>query len=474
MPCVVTKTAVNYNPPAIRMMITDEAHIALNRFGLGARASEQGKITRPQKWLKDQVTRGPVRQTSLDKPPDADHVTGLYRMVRTSRMENNSETLEQARKGIRTVASEEIRAALTERITTDRPFAERLVAFWSNHLCISITGGKVILGGLAGAYEREAIRPHVFGKYEDMVMASAKHPAMLLYLDNAQSIGPDSRAGKHVRERGQRQEVGLNENYARELLELHTLGVDGGYTQKDVRELARILTGWGLGRTPGEDRTMTFRFTRIFHEPGNKMVLGKTYKDSGVQEGEAVIKDLVRHPSTARFIATKLATHFIDDTPPQEAVRTLAQVFMDTKGDLRQVSLALIDLEAAWDPAYKKFKTPQDWLISVVRTFDADEAPALAPNMLRQLRQPFWSPPSPKGYGDLTREWADPDSLMNRAELSRSIAKWIAPRLPAGVDVARLIGVPEGTPLATMLADRSISKQERVALAFAAPSFQWR
>ena len=450
--------------------------IALNRFGLGTRYRERGQIKKPRQWLKDQLKPGPVPQTSLSKLPDSDHVTGLYRALRKGQMENNPDALEEARGGIQNVTRDEIQGALTQRITTDRPFAERLVAFWSNHLCISLAGGKVIIGALAGSYERDVIRPHVLGRYEDMVLASARHPAMLLYLDNARSIGPESRAGKHLRRRGRQQgeQGGLNENYARELMELHTLGVDGGYSQDDVRELARIFTGWGMGRNPGEGRSIAFRFTNVFHEPGNKSVLGKTYKAAGPTEGESVIRDLVRHPSTARFIAAKLATHFIDDNPPPEAINTLERVFHDTQGNLHEVSLALVDLKEAWSPAYRKFKTPQEWLISLARALNAEDSPRLFPALLRQLRHPLWSPPSPKGYGDLTREWADPDALMNRAELARSVAKWAAPHIARPSELLNVLDLPEDDPLIAMLNDKNISKQERIALAFASPTFQWR
>ena len=227
-------------------------------------------------------------------------------------------------------------------------------------------GAKVLVAPLAGSYEREAIRPHVLGRFEDMVLASAKHPAMLVYLDNFQSIGPASR-GAALGGRGQGQRRGLNENYARELLELHTLGVDGGYTQQDVQELAKILTGWtvgGLGAGAGAAdgaraaarRSMAgqpdhgrigFAFQEVLHEPGAKTVLGARYGEAGVEEGERAIRALCRHPSTARFVATKLVTHFVSDEPPAAAVDRIARVFRDTDGDLRAVSAALVDLPEA-------------------------------------------------------------------------------------------------------------------------------
>ena len=457
-------------------MLDQEARIAFNRFGLGPRHSARTKVANPRRWLKEQIQEKEVPLDPSIELPEPSYVAQLYQNLRQARINSDMEMQAETRKSIVEVTRQEIQHALTQRITSSRPFAERLVAFWSNHLCISITGGKIILGGFAGAYEREVIRPHVFGKYEDMVLASAKHPAMLIYLDNAQSIGPNSRAGKRLSQRRQQggPEVGLNENYARELLELHTLGVDGGYDQDDVRQLAEILTGWGLDRGSLQQQRVAFRFNPGLHEPGNKKVLSKQYNGSGITKGERVIRDLVHHPSTARFIASKLASHFIADDPPEQAVQKLEHVFKKSGGDLYKVSMALLDVEEAWDPAYKKFKTPQEWLISVGRALGVDESPRLFPMLLTQLRQPMWAPPSPKGYGDTIKEWADPDALMNRAELSRSIAKVVANRITAPGMLVEFFGLESDSHLADMLNESSTPKTERIALAFAAPAFQWR
>src|SRR6188768_2311182 len=211
---------------------------ALNRFGLGARRNERRSLSDPRNWLKAQLDGGPptLRAPEGASPGDiGDALRGL-------RMQGQGNDLDrrEARKRIVALGTTEVRAALTERATSERPFVERLVAFWSNHLCVSL-GAKVLVAPLAGSYERDVIRPHVLGRFEDMVLASAKHPAMLVYLDNFQSIGPTSRGATRGRGRGTR---GLNENYARELLELHTVGVNGGYVQRDVEELAKTLTGW--------------------------------------------------------------------------------------------------------------------------------------------------------------------------------------------------------------------------------------
>jgi uncharacterized protein (DUF1800 family) len=469
----------------------DLALRALNRFGLGARRGERQRISDARGWLKAQLEGGaPLLRSSDAATPSA--IGDAIRGVRMGRQGDPQERRD-ARRRLVDIAANDARAALETRITSDRPFVERLVAFWSNHLCVS-GGAKILVAPLAGAYERDVIRRHSLGRFEDMVLASAKHPAMLAYLDNFQSIGPSSAAARTgQRNTGARR--GLNENYARELLELHTLGVDGGYTQQDVQELARILTGWtieGVGgarfqtRTAGRGRSAArgaraasgsaigFVFREMLHEPGNKTVLKERYQEAGLTEGERAIRTLCKHPSTARFVAGKLARHFISDEPPAAAIDRLAHAFRSSDGDLTVVARALVDEPEAWREDTRKFRTPQDWLVASMRALGLENVNANAPGVLRQLRQPLWSPPSPKGYGDAMSEWADPDSLLNRGELARTIS-----RLPIVADVdprslVDVIDVPAGNPLHGLIADNSIPAAERVALAIAGPAFQWR
>lgn len=469
----------------------DAALRALNRFGLGARVGERGRITDPRGWLNEQLDGGPPALGAPDGIT-AESIGDALRGLRVA-ARGDQRDRQQARQRLVEIALAESRAALARRVTSDRPFVERLVAFWSNHLCVS-AGAKLRVSPLAGSYERDVIRPHVLGRFEDMVLASAQHPAMLLYLDNSQSIGPGSQAARRARPRGA--ERGLNENYARELLELHTLGVDGGYTQQDVVELARILTGWtvaGLeaqaaprmprasgraaGRAaPADDAggAVRFVFRDASHEPGTKTVLGASYVEAGVAEGEQVIRALCRHPSTASFVATKLVTHFIADEPPASAVDRVARAFREGEGDLHVVASTLVDLPEAWREGTRKFRTPQDWLVAVQRAFNAVDVGDGVPQILRQLRHPLWSPQAPKGFGDTTREWADPESLLNRAELARGITRRFRVR---DVDPRTLLDLADtaaGDPLRTLLADRTIAAGERVALAIAGPAFQWR
>jgi uncharacterized protein (DUF1800 family) len=225
---------------------------------------------------------------------------------------------------------------------------------------------------------------------------------------------------------------------------------------------------------PAAGSPLGFSFQESLHEPGTKTVLTEHYKEDGVAEGERAIKSLCRHPSAAKFVATKLATHFISDNPPPAAVDRLAHAFRSSDGDLKVVARALVDEPEAWKEDARKFRTPQDWFVAVLRSFGSSEVSPNSPALLRQLRQPLWSPPSPKGYGDGIQEWADPDSLLNRGELSRTLS-----RLPsiATLDPRSLldvIDVPSGNPLIALIADNSIPAPERVALTIAGPAFQWR
>jgi uncharacterized protein (DUF1800 family) len=496
----------------------DERLRALNRFGLGARVGEAPGLPTARRWLLDQLDGADAalaeRPPGMDVPGEEEGAAAVAALLEALRSRDREE-VRTARRAAQEVARREVEAALELRIRTERPFVERLVAFWSNHLCVSMAG-KPFLAPLAGLYERQAIRPHVLGRFEEMVLASARHPAMLVYLDNVRSVGPGSPAAAFVGRRSDR-EPGLNENYARELLELHTLGVDGGYGQEDVEELARLLTGWtvaglggpgdlaaraearrgagarrrpggvgrrrpggpgarrgrGSGRRSGPAPERGFAFQPLLHDPGEKRILGTVYGE-GREEGERAIRDLCRHPATARFVAGKLVRHFVADEPPARAVDAVATTFRETGGDLRAVAVRLVALEEAWDPSLRKFRTPQDWLVAVLRAVHARELPDPAPGILRQLRHTPWAPPAPAGYGDAARDWADPDSLMNRAELARSVADRLA---GAEVDPRRLLEVVEvqpGDPLPALLSDSGIDPAERLALALGGPAFQWR
>jgi len=469
----------------------DDALRALNRFGMGAKPGQRDAIGNARDWLMAQLDGGPPEPGTLPFT-SAELFETLAELMRAG-ASGTEEERTRARQRLARLAATEQRTVLSERIRSERPFVERLVAFWSNHLCVSGLGKPAVIA-LAGSYERDVIRRHVLGRFEDMVLASARHPAMLLYLDNFVSMGPGSPAAE-LRLRPRAGQRGLNENYARELLELHTLGVDGGYTQDDVIELARALTGWTLigvrgpgntaltaaarraaamRRPPPENGALGFAFVEAMHEPGERTLLGRTYSEAGEAQAEAMIRDLCRSPAAARFTATKLVTHFVADAPPASAIDHLADVFGRSEGDLRAVAQALVELPDVWSPDARKFRTPQDWLVAALRALDVPAANDAVSPLLRQLRQPLWGPPSPKGYGDTAREWSDPDSLLNRAELARSLARRAVRRRIDPRRLADVVDVPASDPLHAFLADTSIPPDERIALALAGPAFQWR
>jgi len=346
-------------------------------------------------------------------------------------------------------------------VATPMPVAERWVQFWANHFCVAQTKGVML--GMVWPHEREAIRPFAFGRFQELLHAATLHPSMLLYLDNAQSFGPNSRAGR-------RRERGLNENLARELLELHTVGVHGGYTQTDVTELARLLTGWTVAR--GSDDGA--RFDPALHEPGRKRVLGKSYPE-GPGAVDELFADLARHPATARFVATKLARHFVADEPPAALVDTVAARFAATDGDLRAVARSLFEHPLAWrDDLPPKLKRPEDWLLSAHRMLKlpVTNVPRLQAALV-ELGQPSGSAPSPQGWPDTTADWLAPDALWKRVEWSARLAE----QHGALADARELAALSFGSDLSAGTRreiERAASGSQALALWLASPEMLWR
>ena len=354
----------------------------------------------------------------------------------------------------------EAKAHFDAAINAEIGLVERLVWFWSNHFCVNADATI-----MAGGYEREAIRPHVLGKFSDMLLAVESHPAMLLYLDNAQSIGPDSVAGIN-------RDKGLNENLGREILELHTLGVRTVYTQADVTNFAKVLTGWTILQTVSDpDRGGEFVFLRRAHQPGPETVIDKVYSDTGVGQGRAVLVDLARHPATARHVATKLARHFVADEPPPALVDRLTQRFLDTDGELGQVTEALITSPEAWDPDQKKIKRPGEWLVAMLR---AAGEPVDVVRMLRAqalLGEPLWRPPAPKGFSDDNAAWID--GMGQRLDIANAFAH----REGLAHDPEAIMETALG-PLASAETRQAIARAESrpqaLTLLVMAPEFQRR
>jgi uncharacterized protein (DUF1800 family) len=358
-------------------------------------------------------------------------------------------------------------ARLQRALMSDCGFTERLVTFWSNHFCISANKGE-LARIWAGSFEREAIRPHVLGRFSDMLKAVEQHPAMLFFLDNQQSLGPDSRAG-------QNRKRGLNENLAREIMELHTLGVGGGYTQDDVTSLARIITGWTFAGRQGQlGAPGTFVFNENAHQPGPQHLLGKVYADTGLAQGEAALADIARHPSTAKFIATKLARHFVADDPPQALVARLQEAFRKSDGDLRLLATTLVDSDEAWRAPPTKIRSPYEYLVAAGRLLaQIPDEPSRYLGGLNLLGQPLWTPAGPNGFADTNAAWAAPEGMKLRLD----IAAQIASRLGDNVDprgLLELVAADAASAETRRTIERAETRQQALALLLMSPEFQRR
>jgi uncharacterized protein (DUF1800 family) len=471
------------------------AALALNRFGLGPRLGSIAAVASdPQGALLAELDRpgaGEIAAGSLpgsaqafrmvadanaerqakrtlaakaQKEAEKDRPPGAPPMSEGSE-EANAEMAAKAAADAanpgRQIYLDEVKARVDAALAAEIGFADRLVWFWSNHFCIS--ANKIV--SMSGAYEREAIRPHVLGRFADLLLAAEGHPAMLFYLDNTASMGPNSIAGIN-RARG------LNENLAREILELHTLGVRTGYTQDDVINFAKVLTGWTfVPAADNPDHGGEFTFNRRLHEPGPQTVLGKVYQDTGVEQGRAVLRDLAMHPSAATHVATKLARHFVADDPPPELVAKLANAFQDTAGDLKEVAKALVRAPEAWALPRNKLKRPSEWVIAMVRSAGTTADPARFAGGQANLGEPLWRPPSPRGYADDEATWID--GIGRRLDIANVYAERIAARIDPRfiMDTVLADTVSADTRQAI---GRAESRQQALALLFMSADFQRR
>jgi len=475
--------------------------IALNRFGLGARPDEQAPAD-GKRWLLQQFDRFEPRPQALAQVPTRSQVAAeLAEYIEEQRMfaQGKRAQLQPAsmaagampqqaeakeadpvkrylRQNIRQNYLVMSSARLDAALASDSPFVERLVHFWANHFAVSVDKLPVI--GLAGLLEFEAIRPHVLGKFSDMLMAVEQHPAMLVYLDQAQSIGPNSRAGQFAAMRGGKAR-GLNENLAREIMELHTLGVRTGYNQADVTEFARALTGWtvgGLGRGPGARMLGNapageFQFAGLLHEPGDRTIMGKRYREHGEEQARAVLMDLAGSPATAEHLATKLARHFAGDDPPPALVERLSRAYLASGGDLPTVYRTLVESPEPWAPNPLKFKTPWEWSVSALRAVGSRDLPAQAQaGLLKQLGQPTWQPGSPAGWDDIAASWAAPEALLLRVEAAQRIADKAGSTVDARALAEKLYPDSLGETTRTSIA-RAESPAEGLALLLVSPEF---
>lgn len=456
--------------------MTLESYIAATRFGLGALPG------RPE--TKDGLMRqleGSATSAALAGLGTTDALIGNIYAIKDAAGEKEKQA---ARHVLRRVYVTEMQARMTHGIVTDTPLLERMLLFWSNHF--SISRDKARLVGIVGAYEREAIRPYVTGRFVDMLVAVTRHPGMLLYLDNQQSIGPNSKQALSAVERPRNakpKSIGLNENLAREILELHTLGVDGGYSQADVTSFAKVITGWTV--TPPNAQTRGFVFQPKQHEPGAQTVLGVQYAQPGEEQGLAVLDALAKHPSTARHIARKLARHFIADQPSQASVDALAQSFLQSGGDLKTVYRTLIGLPEAWQMQRPKIRGSYELILASLRATGMPKEHAPGQKKDGSVRQPWllqsfeflgqapFSAGSPAGFSDLMADVAGPEAMLRRAEWAQTAARV----LPVPQDVKAVAEAVIG-PVMSATTRQAIASaadaRTQLALLIASPEFQRR
>ncbi|HEX8445917.1 MAG TPA: DUF1800 domain-containing protein [Sphingomonas sp.] len=445
------------------------AAIAQNRFGLGARDADAA-IADPHRWLTDQLDRYDPRPAALRDQPDGRALLLAYGAVRRdATTEAERMTMRQdANQAIQAAYRAAVNARTAAALATPTPFPERLVHFWSNHFALSADKPQVT--ALAAAFEAEAIRPHLLGRFEDMLVAVAQHPAMLYYLDQDRSIGGDSPAALRAAARMPARRRGLNENLAREILELHTLGVRSGYGQADVTAFAEALTGWSVACAQ-EDTPGQFLFRAGQHQPGPRTLLGRRYAQPGVAQGRAVLADLAASPATARHVATKLARHFSADTPPPGLVTRLEHAYRDSGGDLPTLYRTLVHAPEPWAVPDRKFKTPWEWLLSSLRaTGRQDLGTMQVAALMTQLGQPIWKPGAPAGYDDVAAGWAAPDALLRRVELAPRLVAPIGDRLDP-VALARRLLPGLLAPATEQALARAESRASGLALLLVSPEF---
>jgi uncharacterized protein (DUF1800 family) len=470
------------------------AAIAVNRFGLGARPGELAAVERdPQGWLRRQLKGQAPVLTGEGLKPSADtlqQALALRKDLAQARRQKKQGDEDAAKVAAalklpaiyRPAYVDEVYARLSHSVTTERPFLERLTQFWTNHFAVSVD--KIVVLGVAGAMEREAIRPNVLGHFSKLLLAVEQHPAMILYLDNQASIGPNSRAGIFMNRRATGRKADINENLAREILELHTLGVDGGYTQTDVTTFARAISGWSIGgeadgrrfaRLGGaQGKPGEFLFREIFHEPGDRRLLGRTYDDNGLRQGEAILEDLALRPETARHVSTKLARHFVADDPPPALVKRMTEAWLDSRGNLPRVYGALIESPEAWSQPLTKFKTPADYIYSSYRALELplrDKRRSL--QAFEALGQRNLQPGSPAGWPDTSADWDGSSALLRRIAWADTVAQRLGSERSARDLAPQVLGATLSEATTRAIA-RAESGAQALTLLMASPEFMRR
>lgn len=472
--------------------------IAATRFGMGACSGEiKAAASDPRGWLKAQIRpaaavipAGDLLSTREIFEARQDAYSGMVPPMsqqsgQTGAAEAQRMVRQQVQREARDSLQEEVAARSRHAATTPDSFAERWLRFWANHFTVAARNAQMI--GLVGPFEREALRPHVFGSFANLLGRASFHPAMLVYLDAARSIGPSTQVA-------QRRDAGLNENLAREILELHTLGVGSGYTQADIIEFAKALTGWTVanqqtarlagagmqGRNRQQAAAELARetgeavFIERLHEPGARTVLGKPYPAAARAQAAAILDDLARHPATAKHLATKLARHFVSDTPSAAAIAKLEAAFQKSGGDLAALARAVIDLDEAWAEQSQKFKTPEELLVSAARAVGPQAAfGGQQRQVYTSLAQQPFSAPSPAGWPDDTASWAGSDAIKKRLEWANAVSRRMARGETPSEFLDRALGDIASTKTRQAVA-RAESAEQGFTIALMSPEFQRR
>lgn len=447
-----------------------KAAIAATRFGLGAKMGELEAIgSSPQSYLLSQLRSSEAALISA--PNLTSSLNAVQDYFGSSREINQIDKMSGAKQiaAIRKMRNQDavdyfkqdIEARLLHAMTTQASFLERWVRFWSNHFTVSAKQARMY--GLVGSFDREAIRPYVLGKFFDMALASSFHPAMQIYLDNYRSIGPKSSSGRNNAR-------GLNENLAREILELHTLGV-GAYAQSDIESFAKALTGWTIETKPTEPNFGRVIFRQRWHEPGAKSFMGRRYADNGPEQAAQMIAYVSSHRATSKHIAEKLLRHFISETPDDADIDMLSSVFTETGGDLKALAKAVVRLDNGWTEKQPKFKSPDDWVVSMGRVLGMEDTVGNNANsFLLTLGQPVFRAPSPQGFPDMAADWIGADAIKKRLEFANRVARKVGSRISAQIFLEQALG-----PLALGGTRHAIGRAETqvqaLTLALMSPEF---
>jgi uncharacterized protein (DUF1800 family) len=455
-----------------------EASLAATRFGLGARPGElEVAGSDPQGWLMAQVGPGgadiPAAPDGSPLPSAQDRYQALIASRAAERAAGaDTEARKAALQPLRDATDGEVLARAALAASTPASFRERWALFWGNHFSVSTVKGEELMATAAG-FEREAIRPHVFGRFEDLLVASSSHPAMLMYLDQPNSVGPNSPAGLKRAAAGK--PAGLNENLGREIMELHSLGADAGYSQADVTEFARALTGWSMGGGGAPvERQGAYLYKADLHEPGPRQVFGQTYSPGEQEQARAALAQFARSPHTSAHIARKLATHFVADSPPPGLVRRLDRAFQESDGDLAHLAKTLVTAPEAWSPEPAKLKTPYEYLISAYRAvgYTPSDAKKDIFNPLGGLGQRPLAARQPNGWSDQAADWAAPDAVIKRMTWARNFAGAHAPDDPGALAVAML--GPRLQPATLQAVQRAETRPQALTLLLMSSEFQRR